>query len=70
MHLMKTYPSAELPNIGTGEYLTIAGVVADILGYSGEISFDTSASGWQTAHARRQLSRQSGWRDTTPLSTA
>ncbi|OPY94266.1 GDP-fucose synthetase [Bradyrhizobium sacchari] len=45
VHLMKTYSSAELVNIGTGKDVTIAEfarVVADIVGYSGEISFDTS----------------------------
>src|SRR6478735_7834916 len=45
VHLMKTYSSAELVNIGTGEDITIAvfaRVVAEIVGYSGEISFDSS----------------------------
>ncbi len=45
VHLMKTYSSAELINIGTGEDITItefARVVAEIVGYQGEISFDTS----------------------------
>src|SRR6201991_3032080 len=45
VHLMKTYTGADLINIGTGEDIAIAEfarVVADIVGYSGEISFDTS----------------------------
>jgi GDP-L-fucose synthase len=44
VHLMKTYSGAELINIGTGEDITIAEfarVVAEVVGYSGEISFDT-----------------------------
>ena len=42
---MKTYSSDELVNIGTGEDITIAEfarVVAATVGYTGEISFDTS----------------------------
>ncbi|MGY4509409.1 GDP-L-fucose synthase [Bradyrhizobium sp. USDA 3650] len=45
VYLMKTYSGAELINIGTGEDVTIAEfarVVAEIVGYSGEIAFDTS----------------------------
>jgi GDP-L-fucose synthase len=45
IHLMKIYSSGELVNIGTGEDITIAEfarVVAAVVGYSGEISFDTS----------------------------
>jgi GDP-L-fucose synthase len=45
VHLMKTYSAAELINIGTGEDIAIAEfarVVADIVGYRGEITFDTS----------------------------
>lgn len=45
VHLMKTYSSTELINIGTGEDITIAEfarVVAEVVGYSGEITFDTS----------------------------
>ena len=43
VHLMKTYSSAELINIGTGEDITIAEfarVVAAAVGYTGTISFD------------------------------
>jgi GDP-L-fucose synthase len=45
VHLMKTYSSSELVNIGTGEDITIAEfarVVASTVGYSGTISFDPS----------------------------
>ena len=45
IHLMKNYSSDELVNIGTGEDITIAEfarVVAATVGYSGEISYDTS----------------------------
>lgn len=45
VHLMKSYSSADLVNIGTGEDITIAEfarVVAEVVGYGGEITFDTS----------------------------
>ena len=45
VHLMKTYSGADLINIGTGEDIAIAEfarVVAEIVGYRGEISYDTS----------------------------
>jgi GDP-L-fucose synthase len=45
VHLMKTYSSAELVNIGTGEDITIAEfarIVAAVVGYNGGISFDPS----------------------------
>src|SRR3954463_10121119 len=45
VHLMKTYSSSELVNIGTGEDITIAEfarVVAAVVGYTGTISFDPS----------------------------
>jgi GDP-L-fucose synthase len=45
VHLMKTYSSEELVNIGTGEDITIAEfarVVAAVVGYTGSISFDAS----------------------------
>jgi GDP-L-fucose synthase len=45
IHLMKTYSDQELVNIGTGEDITIAEfarVVAATVGYTGDISFDTS----------------------------
>ncbi|SCB42643.1 GDP-L-fucose synthase [Bradyrhizobium shewense] len=45
VHLMKTYSSAEPINIGTGADITIAEfahLVAEVVGYQGEIRFDTS----------------------------
>jgi len=45
IHLLKTYSSEELVNIGTGEDITIAefaGVVSEIVGYTGKITFDPS----------------------------
>ena len=45
IHLMKTYSSEELVNIGTGEDITIAEfahVVAGAVGFTGKISFDPS----------------------------
>ena len=45
VHLMKTYSSDELVNIGTGEDITIAEfarVVARTVGYTGALSFDPS----------------------------
>ncbi|WP_024343068.1 GDP-L-fucose synthase [Bradyrhizobium japonicum] len=45
VHLMKTYSSPDLVNVGTGEDITIAEfarVVAAAVGYRGEISFDTT----------------------------
>jgi GDP-L-fucose synthase len=45
IHLMKNYSGDELINIGTGEDITIAAfarLVAATVGYTGEISFDTS----------------------------
>lgn len=82
VHLIKTYSSAELVNIGTGEDITIAEfarVVAEIVGYSGEISFDSSrpdgtprklldrAASQNSAGARRQGSRMESSVLTTPI---
>lgn len=71
VHLMKTYSSAELVNIGTGEDITIAEfarVVAEIVGYSGEISFDSSRPDG-TPRKLLDVSRLAklGWRATTSL---
>ncbi|MET4203173.1 GDP-L-fucose synthase [Bradyrhizobium sp. LA6.12] len=71
VHLMKTYSSAELVNIGTGEDITIAEfarVVADIVGYGGEISFDTSRPDG-TPRKLLDVSRLAklGWHATTSL---
>jgi len=71
VHLMKTYSGADLINIGTGEDITIAEfarVVAEIVGYGGEISFDTSRPDG-TPRKLLDVSRLAGlgWRATTKL---
>ena len=43
VHVMKVYSAAEHINIGTGEELTIAALarlIADVVGFSGELVFD------------------------------
>ncbi|QDP21086.1 GDP-L-fucose synthase [Bradyrhizobium cosmicum] len=71
VHLMKTYSSAELINIGTGEDITIAEfarVVAEIVGYNGEIAFDSSRPDG-TPRKLLDVSRleKLGWRAKTSL---
>jgi GDP-L-fucose synthase len=71
IHLMKTYSSEELVNIGTGEDITIAEfarVVAATVGYTGEISFDTSKPDG-TPRKLLDVSRLAklGWRACTSL---
>ena len=71
IHLMKTYSSDELVNIGTGEDITIAEfarVVADAVGYTGEISFDPSRPDG-TPRKLLDVSRLAklGWRARTSL---
>ncbi|WP_354098647.1 GDP-L-fucose synthase [Bradyrhizobium sp. S3.2.12] len=71
VHLMKTYSGAELINIGTGEDIAIAEfarVVAEIIGYRGEISFDTARPDG-TPRKLLDVSRLAklGWRATTSL---
>lgn len=71
IHLMKTYSSPELVNIGTGEDITIAEfarVVAATVGYRGEISFDSSRPDG-TPRKLLDVNRLAklGWRATTPL---
>ena len=71
VHLMKTHSSDQLVNIGTGEDITIAEfarVVASTVGYSGEISYDTSRPDG-TPRKLLDVSRlaQLGWRATTSL---
>ena len=68
---MKNYSQSELINIGTGEDITIAGfarVVAATVGYTGEISFDTSRP---DGTPRKLLDsgriQALGWSATTPL---
>ena len=72
IHLMKTYSSAELVNIGTGEDITIAEfarVVAATVGYTGTISFDTTRPDG-TPRKLLDVSRLAalGWRARTSLS--
>lgn len=71
IHLMKTYSSDELVNIGTGEDITIAEfarVVAAAVGYTGEISYDTARPDG-TPQKLLDVSRleKLGWRASTPL---
>src|ERR1043166_2981075 len=71
IHLMKNYSQAELVNIGTGEDITIAEfarVVAAAVGYTGEISFDTSRPDG-TPRKLLDVSRlaKRGWRGSTSL---
>src|SRR6267154_422111 len=71
VHLMKTYSSEELVNIGTGEDITIAEfarVVAATVGYTGEISYDTSRPDG-TPRKLLDVSRLAklGWRASTSL---
>ncbi|MCK1359026.1 GDP-L-fucose synthase [Bradyrhizobium sp. 199] len=71
VHLMKTHSGSELINIGTGEDIAIAEfalMVAGIVGYRGEISFDTSRPNG-TPRKLLDVSRLDnlGWRATTSL---
>jgi len=71
IHLMKTYSDKELVNIGTGEDITIAEfarLVAAIVGYTGDISFDISKPDG-TPRKLLDVSRlaQLGWRASTSL---
>jgi GDP-L-fucose synthase len=71
VHLMKTYSSPELVNIGTGEDITIAEfarVVAATVGYTGAISFDTTRPDG-TPRKLLDVSRLAklGWRASTSL---
>src|SRR5215470_3200106 len=71
VHLMKTYSSPDMVNIGTGEDITIAEfarVVAAAVGYAGTISFDTSRPDG-TPRKLLDVSRLAklGWRARTSL---
>jgi GDP-L-fucose synthase len=71
IHLMKTYSSGELVNIGTGEDIAIAefaSLVAATVGYPGEISYDTSRPDG-TPRKLLDVSRLAklGWRAKTSL---
>jgi GDP-L-fucose synthase len=71
VHLMKTYSSDELVNIGTGVDISIAEfarVVADAVGYTGTISYDRSKPDG-TPQKLLDVSRLAklGWRSSTSL---
>ena len=71
IHLLKVYSGAELINIGTGEDITIAEfarLVADTVGYTGEIGFDPSRPDG-TPRKLLDVSRLTklGWRASTKL---
>ncbi len=71
IHLMKTYSSDELVNIGTGEDITIAEfarVVAGVVGYTGKIAYDPSRPDG-TPQKLLDVSRLArlGWRARTSL---
>jgi GDP-L-fucose synthase len=71
VHLMKTYSSSDLVNIGTGEDISIAEfarVVAGAVGYTGTISYDRSKPDG-TPQKLLDVSRLAklGWRASTSL---
>jgi GDP-L-fucose synthase len=71
IHLMKTYSSDELVNIGTGEDISIAEfarVVAGVVGYTGKIGYDSSRPDG-TPQKLLDVSRLAklGWRARTSL---
>jgi GDP-L-fucose synthase len=71
VHLIRNYSSDRLINIGTGEDITIAEfaqVVAQTVGYQGEITFDTSKPDG-TPRKLLDVSRLAkiGWKATTSL---
>jgi GDP-L-fucose synthase len=71
VHLMKTYSAPDLVNIGTGEDISIAEfarVVAEVVGYRGEIAFDPSRPDG-TPRKLLDVGRLAslGWRATTSL---
>lgn len=71
VHLMKTYSSSEMVNIGTGEDISIAEfaqLVAGVVGYNGKITYDTARPDG-TPRKLLDVSRLNalGWRARTPL---
>lgn len=71
LHFMRTYDGDDLLNVGTGEDLTIAeiaGLVKDVVGYQGAITFDPSRP---DGTPRKQLDVRRatalGWRAKIPL---
>jgi GDP-L-fucose synthase len=71
IHLMKSYSGSELVNIGTGHDIPIsefARLVADTVGYDGEISFDPSKpDGTPRKLLEVERLTELGWRSSTPL---
>jgi GDP-L-fucose synthase len=71
IHLMKTYSSDELVNIGTGEDITIAEfarLVAGVVGYRGAISYDPSRpDGTPQKLLNVERLAKLGWRARTSL---
>jgi GDP-L-fucose synthase len=71
IHLVKTYSSEELVNVGTGEDITIAefaSLVSGVVGYTGKITFDASKPDG-TPRKLLDVSRLAklGWRASTSL---
>jgi GDP-L-fucose synthase len=71
IHLMKSYSSDQLVNIGTGEDISIAEfarVVAEVVGYTGKVSYDPSRPDG-TPQKLLDVSRLAklGWRASTSL---
>jgi GDP-L-fucose synthase len=71
VHLLETYDAPEPINVGTGEDVAIrelAALVAEIVGYAGEIAWDTSKPDG-TPRKLLDVSRINalGWRAETPL---
>jgi GDP-L-fucose synthase len=71
IHLMRNYSGDGMINIGTGEDITIAGfarVVAQTVGYRGEITFDASKPDG-TPRKLLDVGRLAGlgWKATTSL---
>lgn len=71
VHLMRTYDSGDIVNIGTGEDASIreiAELVADVIGYKGRLDFDASRP---DGTPRKQLDvtrlHALGWRHEIPL---
>lgn len=71
VHLMKTYSDEGLINIGTGEDISIAEfaqLIADTVGYTGEISYDSSRpDGTPRKLLDVERLTRLGWRAQTPL---
>ena len=73
VYLMKVYSSSDIVNIGTGQDISIADfatAVASVVGYGGDISFDTSKPDG-TPRKLTDVSRINGlgWRASTSLPT-